>query len=144
MLRGDPTDPEIVWLAPFPGLQGDGNPERTLVIWPRGFRAVFEPSLTVVDANGAPRIEGGDFVDGGCVTDGERLLIVPSGDGFRLDCGPMDVGDCTSGRVSQASRKVGEMANGRKVEVITFLNPTGKFRVLYEDGSTCEGFTSTL
>jgi len=143
VVRGNPADPDIAWLAPYPGALV-GAPPRRDVLWPAGYRAMFSPGLTIIDAKGAPRLRDGDFVDGACVIGGDGLLILPAGDGFALECGPMNVPECTSGRVSQAARKVGEAANGRRVAVIRFVNDSGKFQVIYEDGSTGEGFTSSL
>jgi hypothetical protein len=141
IVHGDPSDPEIVWLSPIPQRGG----ERIETIWPAGYRAVFNPALTIVDAKGAVRLDEGDFIDGACVIDHvDRLLIVPPADGFALDCGPIALRECINGPARAIGDEASANANGRRIDLIRFLNSTGKFQVVYQDGSTSEGFTDSL
>lgn len=134
VVHGNPADPEVVWLGP---LVGPG--ERTDVIWPIGYRAVFDPSLSVIDERGQAVLREGDYVDGGCVTGdaaSDPILLAPPFLGFRLECGPFPVHECVR-RVSEAARLVN--AGGHPVAVLRFVNNRGAYQVFYEDGTTGEG-----
>jgi hypothetical protein len=137
VIHGDPDDPDVVWLGGFPA----GN-DRLKVAFPAGYRAVFDPGLQIVDGAGRIQMREGDFVDGACgqpVPD--HWLLAPPFPAFRLECGPVQVAECTSSRVYQA----GQQAAGANHPIarIRFLDPTGKFEALYEDGTTMTGFTSS-
>lgn len=136
VIQGDPTDPEVVWEEP---LVGPGP--RTHVVWPTGYRAVFDPSLSVLDEHARPVLRAGDYVDGACVI-GDRasdpLLLIPPFLAFRLECGPMPVHDCV-GRVTEAARNAN--AEGHPVAVLRFMDNRGGYRVFYEDGTIGDGIT---
>lgn len=136
-IHGNPDDPDVVWLVNlFPGR------ERLGVVFPTGTRAVFDPDLSIVDATGRVLMREGDFVDGACVTRfPDRMLLLPPFPSFRLDCGPMPVGECASSRASQAAGK----ADGahHPIAVIRFLDVSGDFEAVYEDGTRMRGSTSS-
>jgi hypothetical protein len=134
VLHGDSSDPEVVWEEP---LVGPGP--RTNVIWPTGYRAVFDPTLAILDEQGRPVLREGDYVDGGCVTGvdaADPLLLIPPFLAFRLECGPMPVQHCIQ-RVTDAGRNAN--AERHPVAVLRFLNDSGKYRAFYEDGTTADG-----
>ena len=118
--------------------QGGG---RTEVIWPAGFSARFDPRLEILDASGQVVIMGGDFVNGGCVISDPRVLLLePPILALRLDCGPIDVADCTSGRIYQVAS-----ANGwpeRAIAEVRFVTIDGGYRILFHGGSVGTGSSS--
>lgn len=73
-LAGSRTDPHVAWLV---GASG----RRQEIIWPPGFRALFDPNLAVLDADGEVVYRAGDRIEGGCVAgtpdDPGLLLITP-------------------------------------------------------------------
>lgn len=136
VVHGNPTDPEVVWEEP---LVGPGP--RTHVIWPTGYRAVFDSTLSIFDEQGRPILREGDYVDGGCVTgDGpsDPLLLIPPFLAFRLECGPMPVHECVA-RVTEAGQHAN--AEGHPIAVLRFLDNRGGYRAFYEDGTTGDGIT---
>jgi len=140
VIHGDPAEAELTWLSPFGLPAGDARAGRIPAVWPAGYGAVFDPGLKILDATRRIRLQEGDFIDGVCVTNTDRRLIVPPDDSYALECGPMALPDCT-GRVTEAARTAWASANGRGVATIRFVNATGAFRILFEDGSTGEGVT---
>ena len=136
VIHGNPRDAEVAWEEP---LVGPGP--RTHVIWPTGYRAVFDPTLSILDEHSRPVLREGDYVAGGCVT-GDRaadpLLLMPPFLAFRLECGPMPVHDCV-GRVIEAGRNAN--AEGHPIAVLRFIDNRGGYRVFYEDGTTDDGIT---
>ena len=73
VIRGDPLDPEVVWLAdPATGQRVDVR-----LRWPPGSVARFDPDLEIVLEGGVLYAEGDD-VPGGCRgVDMETVNIVP-------------------------------------------------------------------
>lgn len=68
-LHGSPSDPRVAWIH----LQGFGDRQ---AVFPVGFTARFNPSLEVLDANGAVVFREGEKIDGACVSgDDDSLLI---------------------------------------------------------------------
>jgi hypothetical protein len=59
-LHGDAADPRVAWLVV------DGT--RNELVWPPGYTARFDPSLTVVDSDGRPVFQDGDRVSGACLS----------------------------------------------------------------------------
>jgi hypothetical protein len=123
VVHGNPSDPEVVWEEP---LIGPGP--RTHVIWPTGYRAVFDATLSILDEHGRPVLREGDYVDGGCVTGNGRsdpILLIPPFLAFRLECGPMLVQDCV-GHVTEAGQHAD--AEGHPVAVLRFVDNRGGYR----------------
>ncbi|HXU84524.1 MAG TPA: hypothetical protein VN773_01855 [Verrucomicrobiae bacterium] len=137
VIHGDPDDPDVVWLGGFPAA-GDHRK----VVFPAGYRAVFDPGLEIVDGAGRVQMREGDFVDGACgqpVPD--HWLLAPPFPAFRLECGPLAIPECTTSRVYQAGLQAA--GANRPIARIRFLDATGKFEALFEDGTTMTGFASS-
>jgi hypothetical protein len=135
VLRGSPTDPSLAWIETFPG--GGGRRE---VAWPAGFSARFAPGLEILDATGRVVLRDGDFIEGACGKIGDRLLVSPPFLSLRLECGPLDVSDCTGGRIYQVAT-----ANGwpdRDIAAVQFLTADGRYRLTFADGSVVTGSSS--
>lgn len=69
VLHGDAADPQVVWLI------GDIGP-RVSVVWPTGYRARFDPSLEVLDANDTVVLRDGDRVTGACVVGDPKAILL--------------------------------------------------------------------
>jgi len=86
-------------------------------------------------------LRDGDFVDGACVTPEPDLMwLSPPFLALRLDCGPMAVPDCTSGRIHQVAS-----ANGwpeREIAEVHFMTADGHYRLVFKDGSETTGSSS--
>ena len=54
-LRGDPADPELIWLE-------TPNGKRLTIVWPAGFAIVFEPRLRLIQADGSLVAREGDTI----------------------------------------------------------------------------------
>ena len=135
VLRGDPADPHLAWLQP---LQGG---RRIETVWPAGSVARFSTQLQVIDARGQVMIEGGDFVNGGCVTaEPDALLLEPPFLALRLDCGPIAVDDCAFSRIYAVA--TGNGWPERAIAEVRFLTVDGRYRLVYEDGSEVSGTSS--
>ena len=135
ILRGSPTDPNPAWIETFPG--GGGRRE---VVWPAGFAARFAPGLEILDAKGRVVLRDGDFIEGACGKIGDRLLLAPPFLSLRLDCGPLDVSECTGGRIYQVAE-----ANGwpdRDIAAVQFVAPDGRYRLTFADGAVVTGASS--
>jgi hypothetical protein len=135
ILRGAPDDPDVAWLAPM-----FAAGKRQPLIWPRGDIAVFDPDLRIVDASGRTVLRDGDFVDGGCVTGADAagpLLIPNPADAFRLECGPMEVSEC--------SWMLGSVRYGSTdwpkdpVASFAFLDAGGTYVITLEDSRRIQG-----
>jgi hypothetical protein len=135
VLRGDPADPRLTWLEP---LQGG---RRIDTVWPAGSVARFATRLQVFDARGQLMIEGGDFVNGGCVTEEpDVLLLEPPFLALRLDCGPIAIDDCAFGRIYAVATSNGWPE--RAIAEVRFITNDGRYRLVYEDGSEVTGTSS--
>jgi hypothetical protein len=133
VLHGDPADPRLAWLEPYPGSDG----KRLELAWPAGFGARFTPELEVVDRAGRVAIRGGDFVNGACVTADPKLMVLDlPALAFRLDCGPMAVWDCT-GRLHPIATAHGWP--DRPIAEVHFVTADGGYRLVFEDGSSVTG-----
>lgn len=136
ILRGDQSDPRLARLERFRG----GGVRQDLV-WLAGYSARFTPSLEILDQAGRVVLRDGDFVDGACVTsEPDVMWLSPPFLALRLDCGPMAVPDCTSGRINQVAS-----ANGwpeRQIAEVHFLTADGQYRLVFEDGSEAMGSSS--
>ena len=140
-VHGDPKDPSIVWLTSLLPAGGQPDPigDRVEVIWPTGYTAVFDPALRVLDPTGQTAMQEGDYVDGGCVTQGPLLLTGPM-DGFRLECGTVERSTCTS-VLNGTHYRTGNWPKGR---IATFIvrDATGHYTVVLEDGQRYDGYAS--
>jgi hypothetical protein len=133
VLHGDPADPRLAWLAPYPGSDG----HRLELAWPAGFGARFTPTLEVLDRAGRVAIREGDFVDGACVTADPAVMVLDlPGLALRLDCGPMAVWDCT-GRLHAIATAHGWP--NRAIAEVHFVSADGGYRLVFEDGSSVTG-----
>lgn len=75
ILHGDPGDARSAWLS-VGGVRNE-------LVWPPGYKAVFNPSLVVLDEGGAPVLHEGDHINGGCLSGtigGTRVLRISQGD----------------------------------------------------------------
>jgi len=68
-LTGDPSDPQVAWLQ-------SGQLRRD-VLWPPGFRAVFDPTIRVFDRTGRPIVHAGAGLSGGCRVGDITYLVEP-------------------------------------------------------------------
>jgi hypothetical protein len=127
VLQGGADDPEIAWLVNLNGVPG-----RHHVVWPSGYAARFGPGLQVLDASGHVVIEAGDYVDGGCVTaQQDVLLLEPPFLSLRLQCGPVALDSCGAG-VTIAATDSGWPQ--RSIATLTWLAPN-RYLIGFEDGS---------
>jgi hypothetical protein len=63
-ITGDPSDPRLAWEISPEGTRQD-------LVWPRDYRARFNPKLEILDASGRVVLREGDRLpDGGCVEGG--------------------------------------------------------------------------
>ena len=131
LLRGDPSDPEVAWLAPI-----GGGVDRILTAWPSGFSARFAPGLQILDGSGRVVLADGDFVDGGCVTSEQRrLLLVPPYLSARLVCGPVAQLECGAG-VTRAAMDSGWPQH--TIDTFTWIAPN-QYLITFDDGSRAAG-----
>lgn len=134
VLRGSPVDGRVAWLQTL-------DARRIEIIWPAGFSARFEPMLEVLDATGTEVLRDGDFVDGACeMGDLGGRLMEPPFLAFQVDCGPLAIEDCASGRLREVATTNGWPS--REIESIQFLDANGRYRIRFENGTQSEG-TST-
>jgi hypothetical protein len=81
VVRGDPTDPRVVWLENRMDAPGQVFPPRFETVWPAGYRARFTPTLEVVDGGGDVVLRDGDPVMGSCGLRGgnpqEEVMVPP-------------------------------------------------------------------
>ena len=70
-LQGTPSDPHRAWLE-VPGGRG-----RIELVWPRGYRAQFNPALIIVSTEGRVVAGAGDRVEVLCVTRGPGPAFIP-------------------------------------------------------------------
>jgi hypothetical protein len=68
-LAGDPNDPRVAWIV--------SRGKRVDVVFPYGFSARFAPNLEVLDATGVVVARAADRIDGGCMTGGPMLILLP-------------------------------------------------------------------
>lgn len=68
-LHGSPTDSRVAWIH----LKGFGDRQ---AVFPVGFTARFNPSLEVLNANGAVVFREGDKIDGACGGGGDGELLI--------------------------------------------------------------------
>ena len=141
VLRGAPGDPDVAWLESFP------ERDRQNVIWPTGFYAAFDPTITVFDASGRPQMRDGDYVDGGCVVGpaekDRRLLLIPPFLAFALDCGPIRPIECP-GRISEAMHGGARAWPQQPIATVRFLTLAGEYEILFEDGQRRTGVAAPL
>lgn len=134
VLRGDAADPNLAWIEQFP----EGG-DRQDVVWPEGFSARFTPTLEILDSTGHVVLRDGDFIEGTCGPVGGRLLLAPPFLALRLDCGPMSLWTC-----QPAARQVAS-SNGwpeHEIAELQFFSSAGRYRLVFEDGSTTTGSSS--
>ena len=129
-LHGNPSDPSVAWLVNM-----TGKHERMEAFWPADLHAVFDPGLEIVDRDGNALTKEGDFIDGACVLGGQ-ILLAPPYPGFRLDCSLMDAGECAMRASRIASARGG---SGPPIVLLRFLDGSGRFNVVYQDGSQAQG-----
>lgn len=133
-LHGSPADSHVTWLVDF-----DNN--RIEIIWPDGYSARFAPALEVLGPSGAPVLREGDFVGGSCeIGDPNGRLMDPPFLAFALECGPLPVEDCTSGRLYTVVSKHGWPA--RDIASVEFVDLGGDYVLRFEDGTKLEGSSS--
>jgi hypothetical protein len=133
ILHGSAADPSVAWLVDM-----GGNHQRLEVFWPADLHAVFDPGLEIVDPGGNAVTGEGDFIDGGCVVgpDGSQLLLAPPYPGFRLDCSLMQPAECGA-RASRIASARGSSAP--PIALIRFLDGSGRYNVVYRDGTQAQG-----
>ncbi len=137
-IEGSPDDPSVAWLRTM-------GPEhlRLEAIWPDGFRAVFDPTMTIVDGAGRPQLRQGDFIDGGCVTGTDPqsapLLLIPPFLGVHLECGPVEVFTCSE-LLNAAARS--DSWPSAPIDTVRVLDAAGDYEILLEDGRRVFGRVS--
>lgn len=68
-LAGDPSDAHVAWL--------ESGQVRRDVLWPPGFRAVFDPTMRIFDRTGRQIVEAGAGIAGGCSVGDFLYLVQP-------------------------------------------------------------------
>ena len=69
-LHGDPQQRPPVWLT------AEGSTTQSWLVWPKGTRVVFQPTLAVIARDGTVVAREGDHVEGGACVIGEGTYHV--------------------------------------------------------------------
>jgi len=135
-IQGSPDDPAVAWIQSI-----GPDVHRLEAVWPSGFHAVFDPTMTIVDGAGRPQMRAGDYLDGACVTaggpDNTILLLIPPFPALRLECGQLQTFECSA--VLSTAMHGGGAWPSDPIAVVKVLTRTGDYEIVFEDGRRLTG-----